>query len=180
MPTGRLRLQRRGRRPINPADPPTPRPARPVARNPVMRRPPTPDRKVWITNPAAEELVAQPIDQPLAAPDRRDLEPRHSWRVAGREPPCSQMSKVSGSQSLCAGRGLRLKNADATLNADGRWEAVPGQARRRMVLVFELGVANGGALLERLGRRQMTTRAIALGNLLLWRGALPEAIRQAQ
>jgi uncharacterized protein (TIGR02099 family) len=46
---------------------------------------------------------------------------------------------------------LRLKNADATLSADGRWEAVPGQARRRMVLVFELDVANGGALLERLG-----------------------------
>ncbi len=46
---------------------------------------------------------------------------------------------------------LRLKNDDATLSADGRWEAVPGSARRRMVLAFELDVANGGALLERLG-----------------------------
>ena len=46
---------------------------------------------------------------------------------------------------------LRLKNDDATLSADGRWEAVPGQARRRMVLAFELDVGNGGALLERLG-----------------------------
>ncbi len=46
---------------------------------------------------------------------------------------------------------LRLKNDDATLSADGRWEAVAGQARRRMVLAFTLDVGNGGALLERLG-----------------------------
>ena len=46
---------------------------------------------------------------------------------------------------------LRLKNDDATLSADGRWEAVPGQTRRRMVLAFELDVGDGGALLERLG-----------------------------
>jgi uncharacterized protein (TIGR02099 family) len=46
---------------------------------------------------------------------------------------------------------LRLKNDDAILSADGRWEAVPGQRQRRMVLAFELDVANGGALLERLG-----------------------------
>ncbi len=46
---------------------------------------------------------------------------------------------------------LQLKNDDASLIADGAWEAVAGQARRRMVLAFELDVANGGALLERLG-----------------------------
>ena len=32
-------------------------PARPVARNPVMRRPPTPQGKVWVNEPAAEEVL---------------------------------------------------------------------------------------------------------------------------
>ena len=46
---------------------------------------------------------------------------------------------------------LTLDNDDARLQADGRWEAVAGQARRRMVLGYTLEVRNGGALLERLG-----------------------------
>ena len=32
-------------------------PGRPVAENPVMRRPPTPDGKVWVTNPAAASVM---------------------------------------------------------------------------------------------------------------------------
>jgi uncharacterized protein (TIGR02099 family) len=46
---------------------------------------------------------------------------------------------------------LRLKNDDAVLNASGQWDLVPGSTRRRMALKFELDVADGGALLERLG-----------------------------
>lgn len=46
---------------------------------------------------------------------------------------------------------LLLKNEDAVLSADGAWDLVPGSPRRRMALKFELDVANGGALLERLG-----------------------------
>lgn len=46
---------------------------------------------------------------------------------------------------------LKLKNEDAVLSADGQWDLVPGSPRRRMALKFELDVANGGALLERLG-----------------------------
>jgi len=46
---------------------------------------------------------------------------------------------------------LLLKNDDAVLSADGAWDLVPGSPRRRMALKFELDVANGGALLERLG-----------------------------
>ena len=59
--------------------------------------------------------------------------------------------------------GLRLGNPDALLTATGRWGAVaaPGAAgwpgagaapvRRRMALDFRLDVADGGALLQRLG-----------------------------
>ena len=54
---------------------------------------------------------------------------------------------------------LRLGNPDALLTATGRWLAVagpgaaalPGPARRRMALDFRLDVADGGALLQRLG-----------------------------
>ena len=67
---------------------------------------------------------------------------------------------------------LRLKNDDAALSADGRWEAVPGQARRRMVLAFELDVADGGALLERLGFGKVLRGAAGkLAGTLGWDGS---------
>ncbi|MDT7834054.1 YhdP family protein [Aquabacterium sp. OR-4] len=47
---------------------------------------------------------------------------------------------------------LVLDNPDARLSASGQWQAVPGDAaRRRMALDFKLDIADGGALLERLG-----------------------------
>lgn len=46
---------------------------------------------------------------------------------------------------------LQLSNPDAKLNATGRWQAVAGSNRRRMALDFKLDVADGGALLQRLG-----------------------------
>ncbi|MES2717927.1 MAG: YhdP family protein [Pseudomonadota bacterium] len=67
---------------------------------------------------------------------------------------------------------LRLKNDDATLSADGRWEAVPGTGKRRMVLAFELDVANGGALLERLGFGKVLRGASGkLAGTLGWDGS---------
>ncbi len=67
---------------------------------------------------------------------------------------------------------LRLKNDDATLSADGRWEAVPGTSKRRMVLAFELDVANGGALLERLGFGKVLRGASGkLAGTLGWDGS---------
>ena len=67
---------------------------------------------------------------------------------------------------------LRLKNDDATLTADGRWEAVPSSARRRMVLAFELEVANGGALLERMGFGKVLRGASGkLAGTLGWDGS---------
>ena len=46
---------------------------------------------------------------------------------------------------------LALDNDDAELNATGRWQAVAGQAQRRMALDFSLNIKQGGALLQRLG-----------------------------
>ncbi len=67
---------------------------------------------------------------------------------------------------------LRLHNDDASLVADGRWEAVPGQARRRMALAFALDVANGGALLERLGfGKQLRGGSGKLSGTLGWDGS---------
>jgi uncharacterized protein YhdP len=67
---------------------------------------------------------------------------------------------------------LLLKNEDAVLTADGRWEVVPGSPRRRMALKFELDVANGGALLERLGFGKVLRGASGkLGGDLHWDGS---------
>ena len=46
---------------------------------------------------------------------------------------------------------LDLKNDDADLRATGQWQALAGQAQRRMGLDFTLTVKQGGALLQRLG-----------------------------
>ena len=46
---------------------------------------------------------------------------------------------------------LDLKNDDADLSATGQWQALAGQAQRRMGLDFTLNVKKGGALLQRLG-----------------------------
>ncbi len=46
---------------------------------------------------------------------------------------------------------LGLENDDADLTATGRWQALAGQAPRRMALDFSLNVKQGGALLQRLG-----------------------------
>ena len=67
---------------------------------------------------------------------------------------------------------LRLKNDDASFSADGRWEAGSGTDPRRMVLVFALDVANGGALLERLGFGKVLRGASGkLAGTLGWDGS---------
>ncbi len=68
---------------------------------------------------------------------------------------------------------LALDNADAKLAASGQWQAVPGDpARRRMALDFKLDIADGGALLERLGFGRMVKGAKGrLQGTLGWEGS---------
>ncbi len=110
-----------------------------------------------VAGPAAADAVARLADQAGPVLPALDIEVA-DFELRGRKLGALALQAANRpAPNDPAGRSewqltrLRLKNADATLNADGRWETVPGQARRRMVLVFELDVANGGALLERLG-----------------------------
>ena len=66
---------------------------------------------------------------PNGAQSRADTGPRSEWRLSR----------------------LQLANPDATLAASGRWQAVAGRPGRQMALDFKLDIADGGALLERLG-----------------------------
>ena len=67
---------------------------------------------------------------------------------------------------------LQLSNPDAKLNATGRWQAVAGSNRRRMALDFRLDVADGGALLQRLGFGRVVRGAKgAIQGTLDWDGS---------
>jgi uncharacterized protein (TIGR02099 family) len=67
---------------------------------------------------------------------------------------------------------LQLGNPDARLTATGRWQAVPGAARRHMALDFKLEVDDGGALLERLGMGRVVTGAAGrMSGQLGWDGS---------
>ena len=66
---------------------------------------------------------------PIGARGGIDTGPRSEWRLTR----------------------LQLVNPDATLAASGKWQAVAGRPRRQMALDFKLDIADGGALLERLG-----------------------------
>ena len=105
----------------------------------------------------AADPVAQLVDRAGLVLPAVDLEVA-DFELRGRKLGSLALQAANRATSTDpAGRGewqvtrLRLKNDDATLTADGRWEAVPGQALRRMGRAFELDVGKGGALLERLG-----------------------------
>ncbi|MEK8051538.1 YhdP family protein [Ideonella sp. DXS22W] len=68
---------------------------------------------------------------------------------------------------------LALDNADAKLAASGQWQAVAGDpSRRRMALDFKLDIADGGALLERLGFGRVVKGAKGhLQGTLGWEGS---------
>ncbi|MBL8349938.1 MAG: TIGR02099 family protein [Burkholderiaceae bacterium] len=67
---------------------------------------------------------------------------------------------------------LQLVNPDARLDASGRWRAVAGQPRRRMAMDFSLDVADGGALLERLGFGKVVRGAKGrMTGQLVWDGS---------
>ena len=134
------------------------------------------DAAVSAATPA--DPVAQLIDRPGAALPALDIEIA-DFELRGRRLGSLSLEAVNRpAPTDPAGRSewqltrLRLANNDATLTADGRWEAVPGQARRRMALGFDLDVANGGALLERLGfGRVLRGAAGRLSGTLRWDGS---------
>ena len=113
-----------------------------------------------VAGPATPDPVAQLVDRPGLVLPAVDIEVA-DFELRGRKLGSLALQAtnrvLATDPNNATGRSewqltrLRLHNDDASLIADGRWEAVPGTDRRRMVLVFELDVANGGALLERLG-----------------------------
>ena len=131
-----------------------------------------------VAGPAAADPVAQIVDRAGPTLPALDIEVA-DFELRGRKLGALALQAANRpAPADPAGRSewqltrLRLKNDDATLNADGRWEAVPGQARRRMVLGFELDVANGGALLERLGFGKVLRGATGkLAGTLGWDGS---------
>ncbi|GCL65817.1 DUF3971 domain-containing protein [Rubrivivax pictus] len=131
-----------------------------------------------VAGPAGSDPVAQIVDRAGQVLPAVDLEVA-DFELRGRKLGSLVLQAANRpATGDAAGRTewqvtrLRLKNDDATLIADGRWEAVPGQARRRMVLAFELDVANGGALLERLGFGKVLRGASGkLAGTLGWDGS---------
>lgn len=131
-----------------------------------------------IAGPAGTDPVAQLVDRAGPVLPALDIEVA-DFELRGRKLGSLALQAANRpAPTDPAGRSewqltrLRLKNDDATLIADGRWEAVPGQARRRMVLAFELDVANGGALLERLGFGKVLRGATGkLAGTLGWDGS---------
>lgn len=131
-----------------------------------------------VAGPAAADAVTQLVDRaglvlPAVDIDVADFELRGrklgslALQAANRPSPTDPAGRSEWQVTR-----LRLKNEDATLTADGRWEALPGSARRRMVLGFELEVANGGALLERLGFGKVLRGASGkLAGTLGWDGS---------
>ena len=83
-------------------------------------------------------------------------------RAAGGEP---------GARAEWRLNKLQLGNADARLQASGRWRP-SGEAARRMQLDFKLDIDDGGALLQRLGYGQVLRGTQgSIGGTLGWAGS---------
>lgn len=75
----------------------------------------------------------------------------------------------SGSSARWELRKLRIANPDATLDATGDWTTTP--SGQRMALKFALDIADGGALLARLGMPNVLRHAAGrMQGELAWRG----------
>jgi uncharacterized protein (TIGR02099 family) len=67
---------------------------------------------------------------------------------------------------------LQVRLPEATVEASGQWSAVPPGAQRRTVLDFQLDMADGGALLDRLGYgKTLRGGKGRLQGQLAWRGS---------
>jgi len=76
----------------------------------------------------------------------------------------------SGGSARWELRTLRIANPDATLDATGEWTTTP--SGQRMALKFALDIADGGALLARLGMPNVLRHAAGrMQGELAWRGS---------
>ena len=126
------------------------------------------------------DAVASLLDQAPTSVPALDIE-IDAFELRGRQ--LGRLAVEAVNQPLPAGpegaaRGewrlnkLVLVNPDARLGATGHWATQAGRAGRRMALDFTLDVANGGALLQRLGKGQAVLGAAGqIRGSLGWQGS---------